>query len=288
MSLKESFFNPSNILQSKGNLLDLSLPKVMGIINITDDSFYAASRALEMSKVLENVNTMIENGADIIDIGATSSRPGAQEYTINEELNRLLPVIERIKIQHPNIWISIDTYNAQVAQQSILAGADMVNDISGGLFDLNMYDTIAALNVPYIAMHLRGTFQTMHQAQQYNNVGLEVMQELQQLIYKAHQAGIKDIIIDPGFGFSKSTSENFELLQNMSVLKVLQKPILVGISRKSMIYKTLQITPEEALAATSALHMAALYQGAKLLRVHDVKEARQCITLYNKLNKSSH
>lgn len=283
MSFKNTHLPVANLLQSKGNLLDLSQPIVMGIINVTPDSFFGDSRKQDVDALLAQAGLMISEGAKILDIGGASTRPGAKEVGKEEESERVLPAIEAIKKQFPGIWVSIDSYRADVAKNAVKAGADIVNDISGGLFDTDMIATVAALKVPYIAMHNRGSKETMHQNPVYKNICSELIEELQKITEKCNKAGIKDVMIDPGFGFAKNITHNFELLNNMAQLRILGKPILAGISRKSMIYKTLNTDAEHALNGTTALHMVALQQGASILRAHDVKAATEAIGLFQML-----
>lgn len=285
MSFKNTLLPVANMLQSKGNLLDLSQPVVMGIINTTPDSFYSESRKENAEDVLQQAEKMLKEGAAILDIGGASTRPGAFQISEAEEIKRVIAPIEAIIKQFPKAWISVDTYNANVAKAAVEAGAAIVNDISGGLFDDKMLEIVAALKVPYIAMHLKGTAQTMHQKLVYENITLEVIDDLKKVIYKCNAAGIFDIILDPGFGFSKNMEQNFELLNKMSLLRMLEKPILAGISRKSMIYKTLKTEAAEALNGTTALHMVALQQGANILRVHDVRPAMETIKLFQSLGQ---
>jgi dihydropteroate synthase len=273
-------------LNCKGRLLIIRKPIVMGILNITPDSFYAGSRLQETGKIIDTVGRMIEEGAAIIDIGGQSTRPGSEKISAAEEAERVLPVIEHIKKQFPEIFISTDTYYASVAKEVVNAGADMVNDISAGLLDPAMPDTVAGLNVPFIAMHMKGNPQNMQSMAQYENLIAELINYFTERINHLEKAGIKDIIIDPGFGFAKTMAHNFLLLDQLDHLRILKKPLLAGLSRKSMIYKTLNTTPEEALNGTSVLNTIALMRGAKILRVHDVKEAMECIKLTSQLQSS--
>ena len=273
-------------LNCKGRLLIIREPIVMGILNITPDSFYEGSRLQETGKIIEKVSRMIEEGATIIDIGGQSTRPGAEKISETEEADRVQPVIEKIKKQFPEIFISTDTYYASVAKDAVTAGADMVNDISAGFLDPVMAETVAQLNVPYIAMHMKGNPQTMQRMAQYENIISEVLNYFAERINHLEKAGIKDIIIDPGFGFAKTIEHNFTMLNQLDHLKILQKPVLAGLSRKSMIYKTLNTTPEEALNGTTTLNTIALMKGANILRVHDVKEAMECIKLTSQLQSS--
>lgn len=269
-------------LNCRGRLLVAEAPLVMGIVNITPDSFYAASRSDE-NKVLRQVEQMLEEGADIIDIGAQSSRPDSTALTADEELERLDTLTTRLTTHFPDTIFSIDSFYSRVAKACIENGFAIVNDISGGNLDPDMITVVGKLQAPYICMHMRGTPQTMNTLNDYKNVTLSVLEYFIQKIEACRQAGIHDIIIDPGFGFSKNPTQNFELLKNMSALKMLDKPILAGLSRKSTIYKTLDITAEEALNGTTVLNTIALQNGAGILRVHDVKEAKECIQLLTKL-----
>jgi len=271
------------LLKIGGYLFDLSRPKVMGIINLTTDSFFEGSRTSGKEEILEKVSKMISEGVDFLDIGAVSTRPGADFISENEELQRLISVIIAIRALYKDVLISVDTFRSSVAESSIKAGANMINDISGGLFDHKMFKTIARLDVPYILMHNRGDWHSMHAKNVYGNISVEIIKETQDKLIKARHAGINDIIVDPGFGFSKNVEQNFRLLKNLNALDILDCPILVGLSRKSMIYKTLGGSPNEALNGSTALHMASLMQGASILRVHDVKEAKETIQLFEKL-----
>ncbi len=259
-------------------------PLVMGIINVTPDSFYAGSRFHGNDAVLEAAEKMLNEGADIIDIGGQSTRPGSKQVSITEESERVIEAIASVHARFPDAVISIDTYSAGVASTAVAAGASMVNDISAGSFDESMLGTVAKLNVPYIAMHMQGTAETMHQHRIYENVSREVLDFFIERKDACIRAGIKDLIIDPGFGFSKTAPHNFELLKNLSLFRMLDCPILAGLSRKSTIYKTLDITAAEALNGTTVLNTVALLKGANMLRVHDVKEAKEAIKLVSQLN----
>ncbi|APX99625.1 dihydropteroate synthase [Lacinutrix venerupis] len=272
-------------INCKGKLIDLSTPKIMGILNVTPDSFYDGGVYKEESKIVNRVKIMLEEGATFIDVGAYSSKPNADEVSVDEELNRILPIIDVLLKHFPDIVISVDTFRAEVAKQCIDKGAALVNDISAGLLDEKMLETVASLNVPYIMMHMRGTPKTMQQQTNYNDILKDILFYFSERITKARALGIKDIILDPGFGFAKTTEQNFELLNILEGFKITNLPFLAGLSRKSMIYKTLQTSPTEALNGTTALNMIALQKGAAILRVHDVKEAMECVTLFNKLNK---
>ena len=271
-------------INCKGRLLDLSSPKVMGILNVTPDSFYDGGKYKDELEILNQVETMLNDGATIIDIGGYSSRPGAKEIKINEEIGRVVPVVELILNKFPETLISIDTFRSEVAQKSIVAGASIVNDISAGHLDSHMLSTVGKLGVPYIMMHMRGNPKTMQNQTQYEDLVKEVNSYFAERISIAHEHKIIDIIIDPGFGFAKTLEQNFELLNKFELLQIVGKPILAGVSRKSMIYKTLDTSSEKALNGTTALNMLALQKGAKILRVHDVKEAMECVTLFNKLH----
>lgn len=273
-------------INCKGKLIDLSTPKVMGILNVTPDSFFDGGKYNNETAILNQVETMLSHGATFIDIGGYSSRPNADDVSETEELNRVIPIIELILKDFPETLISIDTFRSHVAKKSIEAGAALINDISAGKLDNNMLTTVGKLAVPYIMMHMRGTPKTMQQHTQYNDLTKEIISYFADRIAVAHKAKINDLIIDPGFGFAKTTEQNFELLNTLELLQLIDQPILAGVSRKSMIYKTLNSTSENALNGTTALHMVALQKGAKILRVHDVKEASECITLYNQLQSN--
>lgn len=266
-------------IQGRGRLLDLSAPVVMGILNATPDSFYTKLQEGDKAGWLHTAEKMLKDGAAILDVGGASTKPGQPLIDADEELMRVMPVITELKKHFPDIWLSVDTYNAAVACEAVAAGADMINDVSGARFDNTMISTVAALGVPYIAMHMQGTPQTMQQNPNYTDVVAEVKDYLRLLADECAAAGIKDIIIDPGFGFGKTLEHNFQLLRNMHTFRILGRPILAGLSRKSMICKALHVNPDHALNGTTALHVLALQQGANILRVHDVKEAMQVIRL---------
>ena len=270
-------------INCKGQLIDLTTPKVMGILNITPDSFFDGGKYKDESTILNQVDTMLKDGATFIDVGGCSSRPGANNVSENEELNRIVPVIQLVLKHLPETLISVDTFRSEVAKKSIEAGASLINDISAGKLDQNMLSTIGKLGVPYIMMHMKGNPKTMQQQTDYKDLVRDVISYFAERIAVAHTKKINDIIIDPGFGFAKTTAQNYELLNHLELFKMLDKPILAGVSRKSMIYKTLKTSSEKALNGTTALHMVALQNGAKMLRVHDVKEAMECVTLYNQL-----
>jgi len=270
-------------LNCKGRLLVIDKPIVMGIINATPDSFYSGSRQQSVDGALQQAGKMIREGAVILDLGGQSTRPGSVTLSADEELKRVLPAIEAIHREFADSFISVDTYYSKVAREAVLHGASLVNDISGGGFDAAMAGTVASLQVPYICMHAKGTIATMHKTPVYENVVQEVLDYFIHRIADCLEAGITDIIIDPGFGFSKNSNHNFELLKNLEVFQILRKPLLLGISRKSTIYKTLGIPVEESLNGTTVLHTAGLLKGASILRVHDVKEAMEAITLTGRL-----
>ena len=266
----------------RGSLFDLSKPKVMGILNLTPDSFYDGGVHNEINKIEDHVNKMVNDGMDILDIGGYSSKPGAKNISVDEELSRVIPILKYIRKIFPELVISIDTFRSKIASASLNEGADIINDISGGTLDKNMMSVVAKNNCPYILMHMQGNPQNMQNDPSYENVTLEIIQYLAQRIKIAHDNNIVDIIVDPGFGFGKTLEHNFEILNNLEKFNVLDTPILAGFSRKSMIYKTLKTSSEKALNGTSSLNTIALTKGAKILRVHDVKEAKECIILHEK------
>ena len=268
-------------LNCKGRLLKVDRPLVMGIINITPDSFYAASRLDETGAILQKAEQMLYQGAAILDIGGQSTRPGSQLLSEEEELNRIIKPLAALHLQLPEAVISIDTFYARVASEAVAAGASIVNDISGAQMDATMLATVAGLRTPYICMHMKGTPQTMQQHAVYENVVKEVMDYFIVKLDACKKAGIHDVILDPGFGFAKTFAQNFELLKGLSLLKLLEKPVLAGLSRKGMVYKTLGIDAEQALNGTTVLNTFALQNGAAILRVHDVKEAMEAIALFS-------
>lgn len=272
-------------LNCKGKLLVIDKPLVMGIINTTPDSFYEASRLQTNESVLAQAAKMLQEGADIIDVGGQSTRPGSERISVNEELQRVLPTIEIILKNFPDTIISVDTYQSKVALELINAGASIINDVSAGTLDSNMIPTVAKLQVPYVCMHMKGTPENMQEHANYENVTREVLDFFIQKTDECRKAGINDVIIDPGFGFGKTISHNFTLLKELLAFKMLEKPIMAGLSRKSTIYKTLGITAEEALNGSTVLHTLALQNGANILRVHDVKEAKEVISLWERYEK---
>ncbi|MDX1314999.1 MAG: dihydropteroate synthase [Eudoraea sp.] len=271
-------------LNCKGQLISLEHPLVMGILNITPDSFYDGGRYEKPKEVLIQTEKMLQEGAAFIDVGAYSSRPGADHVPEEEELSRILPIVEILLKEFPGVLLSIDTFRSTVARKCIEAGAAMVNDISAGSMDPAMIATVGELKVPYVMMHMRGTPQTMKGLTDYVDLMKSIMYYFSEKIARAREAGIVDLIIDPGFGFAKTLEQNYELLKNLHLLKHLDYPLLAGLSRKSMIYRLLDLGPEEALNGTTALHMYSLTKGANILRVHDVKEARECVELYQQLS----
>ena len=270
-------------IKIKERLLDLSSPIIMGILNVTPDSFYDGGFYDNQKKVIDQVEKMINDGASIIDIGGYSSRPGADNISADVELARVQPVVKMIKERFTKVLISIDTFRSEVAKQCVENGADIINDISGGSLDSKMFETVAKLNVPYIIMHMRGNPANMMDKTDYENIIEEMSSYFSKKIELAKSFGINDIIIDPGFGFSKTTKQNFDVLKNLTSLNKLDKPLLVGVSRKSMIYKTLNISPIDSLNGSTVLHTISLLKGANIIRTHDVKEANDCIRLLNEL-----
>ncbi len=279
MSNKNTLFPQTHTLNIRGKLMVLDTPKVMGILNVTPDSFYDGGRLKTDKDILFQAEKMIAEGVDIIDVGGMSTKPNSEEISEAEELNRVVPVIQLLQQYFPETTLSLDTYRAQVAKAGLEAGISIINDISAGSFDTEMFATVAAFNAPYIMMHIQGTPQTMQQNPHYENVVQEVLQYFIQKIEAVQQAGIKDIIIDPGFGFGKTLAHNYTLLKYLNDFSILKKPILAGMSRKSMICKLLNVKPTEALNGTIALNTIALLNGAAILRVHDVKEAKEVIKI---------
>jgi len=271
-------------INCKGDLIDLSIPKVMGILNVTPNSFFDGGKYKNEEEIISQVDKMLSEGASFIDIGAYSSKPSAEFVTEQEEIERIVPAIELILKHLPKALLSIDTFRAEVAKASIESGAAIINDIAAGELDDKMFDVIAQYNVPYIMMHMRGNPQTMQSLTQYEDIMKEMMFYFSEKVNRARSLGINDLILDPGFGFAKTTDQSYEVMQKMELFNLLELPVLTGISRKSMIYKTLNNTAQEALNGTTVLNTIALTKGAKILRVHDVKEAVECVTLHNKLN----
>mgnify|MGYP003684180351 CR=1 FL=1 len=274
-------------INCKGTLIDFQQAKVMGILNVTPDSFFDGGKYKGEKDLLQQTEKMLSEGATFIDVGGYSSRPGAIHITEEEELSRVLPVISLLIKNFPNILLSIDTFRSKIAQKSIEHGAAIINDISAGQMDENMFDTIAKLQVPYILMHMKGTPQNMQRDPKYTNVTLELISYFSDLQFQLKAKKINDLIIDVGFGFGKTNAHNFELLNNLKLFQELDTPVLAGLSRKSMLYKTLDITPQEALNSTTVANTIALMNGANILRVHDVKEAVEAIAIFNETEKSS-
>lgn len=272
-------------INCKGQLIDIASPKVMGILNLTPNSFFDGGKYKNNSEILLQVEKMLNDGATFIDIGAYSSKPNAEFVSEAEELQRIVPVVQLILEKFPETILSIDTFRSEVAKICIENGAAIINDISSGNLDDNMLETIAKYNVPYIMMHIRGTPQTMQTMTNYENIVKEILFYFSEKVAKARSLGINDLIVDPGFGFAKTLNQNYEVLQKMELFKILELPLLAGFSRKSMIYKTLQSSAEEALNGTTVLNTIALTKGAKILRVHDVKEAMECVALFNKIKE---
>ncbi len=260
-------------------LLDLSKPVVMGILNLTPDSFFEGSRLQNLDETLRQAEKMLSENAAILDFGAVSTRPGAAEVSGEDEKKRLIPAIEAVFREFPEAVISVDTFRSGVAELALKSGAKIINDISGGQFDPKMFRTAARLGTPYILSHIKGTPQTMHLEPKYDDVVQEILDYFIREVGKLRELGVADIILDPGFGFGKTIAHNFEILRKMQVFKILDLPILAGVSRKSMVWKTLKTTPENALVGTAALHVFALQQGAKILRAHDVRAANEVIKM---------
>ena len=271
-------------INCKGQLIDLSKPKVMGILNVTPNSFFDGGKYKYADEIVAQVQKMLSEGATFIDIGAYSSKPNAEFVSVEEEIARIVPIVELLVQQFPNILISIDTFRSEVAEACILKGAALINDISAGKLDELMLGVVAKYNVPYIMMHMRGTPQTMTTLTQYEDVVKEVLLYFSERIAAARSLGIHDLIVDPGFGFAKTLEQNYEVLQKMELLQQLELPILAGVSRKSMIYKVLNTNASQSLNGTTTLNTISLVKGASILRVHDVKEAVECVTLFNAMN----
>lgn len=273
-------------LNIKGRLVSAGDPMIMGILNVTPDSFYDGGRYTEEDSIKCRIDSILEEGADIIDIGAYSSRPGATDISVEEEWKRLEKALSLIFKMHPDAVVSVDTFRSEIARKAIEAGAAMVNDISGGDSDTDMFSTIADLHVPYIMMHMQGTPQTMQDSPRYNNVTNDILELFNLKINRLRELGVKDIILDPGFGFGKTTNDNYDIMNNMEKFRIFGMPLLVGVSRKSMIYKTLNTDAAKSLNGTSVLNTIALIKGAAILRVHDVREAVECVKLYKECYRS--
>lgn len=280
---ESNYFLAKYTLNINGRLLDFSVPRIMGILNVTPDSFYDGSFYRSDSEILNQVGKMVNEGADIIDVGGYSTRPGATEVTPEEEQSRIITAIRLIIKEHPRAIVSIDTFRAEVAKVAIAEGASIINDVSGGELDTSMFKTVVESKVPYVVMHMKGTPQTMAAQTDYSNVVLEVVADLRKKVFMLEKAGHQDIIIDPGFGFAKNISQNFTLLNRLELLKILGRPVMVGISRKSMIWKTLNIAADQALNGTTVLNTVAILKGASILRVHDVRQAFEAVELVRNL-----
>ncbi|MFD1000549.1 dihydropteroate synthase [Ohtaekwangia kribbensis] len=283
-SFENNFFSTNKTLNLNGRLVDLRTPRIMGILNVTPDSFYDGNRYTSEADILKQVEKMLSDGAMFIDVGGYSTRPGAEEISAEEEQKRVLKAVKNISHEFPDAFISVDTFRSEVVRAAVDAGAHLVNDVSGGSLDDAMFKTVAELKVPYILMHMRGTPQTMNKLTVYENLLKDIMDFFHEKIFTLQQLGAKDIIVDPGFGFAKTVEQNFELLSKLDHFNILGKPVLAGLSRKSMIWRTLDITPEEALNGTTSLNTVALLKGASLLRVHDVKQAAEAIKLIEKIS----
>ncbi|CAI8166440.1 MAG: Dihydropteroate synthase [Crocinitomicaceae bacterium] len=282
--MKDTYLLDNYSINFKGNLISLSRPVVMSILNTTPDSFFDGGKYNSIEKALKKVEKDLNQGATIIDIGGYSTKPGGNKVTIDEEIRRTIPYIEKIVDTFPDINISIDTFRGKVAALALDAGAGMINDVSAWNMDKEMFETIKKYNVPYVLMHMKGEPKNMQDNPRYENVTKEVIKFLSEKLNMLNSNGISDVIIDPGFGFGKTNADNYKLLKNIEFLKVFKAPILVGISRKSMIYKTLKINKLDSINGTTALNMFALSKGAKILRVHDVKQAMECIYLNEEIN----
>ncbi|CAM1366547.1 Dihydropteroate synthase [Tenacibaculum sediminilitoris] len=270
-------------INCKGTLIDLTSPRVMGILNVTPDSFFDGGKYKNEKEILNQAEKMLNEGACFVDVGAYSSRPGAKHISEEEELKRILPVIELLLKKFPDILLSVDSFRSRVVKESINAGAAIINDISGGKMDEHMFKTVAKLQVPYIMMHMQGTPQNMQQAPSYENVVTEVISFFAEQLFKLRRLKVNDVLIDVGFGFGKTMNQNYELLKHLSLFKSLEVPILTGVSRKSMLYKLLETTPQEALNATTVANSIALLNGTHILRVHDVKEAVEAVKIVGQL-----
>jgi dihydropteroate synthase len=281
---QSNLFLTNKTLQIAGRLIDLSSPRIMGVLNVTPDSFYDGGRYSDEKSIVSQVEKMLDEGATFIDVGAYSSRPGASDVSAEEEGARAVQAIRCIKREFPDALVCIDTFRSAVAKAAVREGACMVNDISGGDLDMAMFNTVATLKVPYVVMHMRGTPQTMTSLTKYENLYKEILSYFAQKLDGLTRAGVVDVILDPGFGFAKNIPQNFELLKHLDIFKCFGRPLLVGLSRKSMVWKTLGISPGEALNGTTALNAIAIAKGASILRVHDVKEAREVVKLMDQMN----
>ncbi len=282
--MKDTSFNSKFSLKIEGILQEFDQPLIMGILNATPDSFYSSSRVSNLEFANKRALAMIEEGADILDVGGYSSRPGAKDISSDEEMDRIIPLIQAIKKMNKDVLISVDTFRAKVANEALKNGAHIVNDITGGLGDDEMFKIVGKHQCPYILMHMRGTPQNMQEQTDYKNLISDISKYFSERISAAQKEGIHDIILDPGFGFSKTLAQNYELMNKLETLHLLEKPLLVGISRKSMIYKLLDSNAENALNGSTILNTIALTKGAKILRVHDIKEAKECLKIVGRLS----
>ncbi len=283
MEAKDTAFYHKKTLNIRGTLMNLAQPKVMGIINSTPDSFYDGGKNATLPAALNQISEMLSAGADIIDVGGHSTKPNAVTVDAETEKQRVLPLIEAAVKEFPQIVVSVDTFRSTIAKQAIEAGASIINDVSGGDLDIEMFDTVAQLKVPYILMHMRGTPSTMQKMTKYEHLINDITLELSRKIYRLRDLSVNDIIVDPGLGFAKSIDQNYEILKNLAYFDCLDCPIMIGLSRKSMIFKTLDVNVSDSLNGTTALNMVALMNGANILRVHDVQEAVETVKLFNKL-----
>jgi dihydropteroate synthase len=281
--MQNNGFSTNNTWNVRGRIVDFSTPKIMGILNVTPDSFYDGNRYNEISAAVKQAEKMISEGAHIIDVGGYSSRPGADDISPAEEANRVINIIKSITKEFPHVLVSIDTFRSEVADKALDAGAGIINDITGGDHDQHLRKLAVENHAPYIIMHMRGTPKDMNQLTHYDNVTKEVITVLQKKVHQFNREGVIDVAVDPGFGFAKNVDQNFEMFRNLEAFKMIGKPLLVGISRKSMIWRTLEVEPRDALNGTTALNMVALLKGANILRVHDVKEAAECVKLYTRI-----
>ncbi len=282
---KDTFFHKKETINAGGKLIDLSVPKVMGIVNLTPDSFYASSRRPLLTDALLQAYRMLTDGAAFLDLGAYSSRPGAKDISVQEETDRLIPVVELIAANYPDAILSVDTFRSQVAEEAINAGAHIINDISGGQLDDKMFATVARLQVPYILMHMKGNPQNMNKQARYKDVFTEVLEYFVERTHKLKELGVHDVIIDPGFGFAKMPEHSYSLMHRLKDFGALQLPILAGVSRKRMVYNVTGGTADDALNGTTALNTIALTNGANILRVHDVKEAVEAVKIFMMANQ---
>jgi dihydropteroate synthase len=288
MEAKDTFFSRKYLINCRGSFLDLSQPRVMGVLNVTPDSFYDGGRYFQEKAVSKQLDKLIAEGADIIDVGGYSSRPGADHIPISEERDRIRPVLDLIRKKHSGLIVSVDTFRAEIAREVVEDyQVDIINDISAGEMDPPIFDAVAELQVPYIMMHMKGTPQDMKERAHYEDMMKEIMDYFSGKYEQLRKLGVNDIILDPGFGFGKTVQHNYQLLHNLNQFKIFELPVMVGISRKSMIYKTLDISPDESLNGTTVLNTIALMNGANILRVHDVKEAREVIQLVEKCRTST-